>query len=171
MPAKITLANPTSSVTSVKLRAGVVIVSPVVSESNQYPVVSTSAQVAAATVTHTYPVSKISYILLVSSAYLDTTGLFKLFTDSFAITDNTILTPSKVFDTDSVSLDDAINAINFDKATTDSVTMLDSIIAILVFARDIVETIFASDSGLLVMQDYCDPTYFAGDYVGVGRSF
>ena len=35
----------------------------------------------------------------------------------------------------------------------------------------IIDQPVASDSGLLVMQDYCDISYFAEDYVGVSRAF
>jgi hypothetical protein len=171
MPAKITLANPTSSVTSVKLRAGVAIVLPVVSESNQYPVAATSAEIPAATVTHVYPVSNISYILLASSAYLDTTGRFKLFTDSVVVVDETAFNISKVADADSFYLEDAITSINVGKVISDSVTMLDSIVAVLVFFRGLTETLFTSDSGVLTIQGYCDITYFATDYVGESRTF
>jgi len=145
MPAKITLANPTSSVTSVKLRAGVVVVSPVVSESNQYPVVATSAQIAAATVAHVYPVSDISYILLASAAYLDTTGLFKYTTDSVTVVENTAFVVSKIADADSFYLDDA-TTVDFGQTTSDSVTMSDSLVAVLIFIRDFTETISLADS-------------------------
>ncbi|NDH91117.1 MAG: hypothetical protein EBZ22_09605 [Flavobacteriia bacterium] len=33
------------------------------------------------------------------------------------------------------------------------------------------DTALPSDSGSLVMQNYCDPTYFLEDYVGVSRTF
>jgi len=145
MPAKITLANPTSSVTSVKLRAGVVVVSPVVSESNQYPVVATSAQIAAATVAHVYPVSDISYILLASAAYLDTTGLFKYTTDLVTVVENTAFVVSKIADADSFYLDDA-TTIAFDQATSDSVAMSDNVVTVLIFIRDFAETISLVDS-------------------------
>lgn len=145
MPAKITLANPTSSVTSVKLRAGVVVVSPVVSESNQYPVVATSAQIAAATVAHVYPVSDISYILLASAAYLDTTGLFKFTADSVTVVENTAFVISKIADADSFYLADSTTTA-FDKATSDSVTMSDSVVTVTVFLRDFAETISLTDS-------------------------
>ena len=145
MPAKITLANPTSSVTSVKLRAGVVVVLPVVSESNQYPVVATSAQIAAAAVTHVYPVSDISYILLASSAYLDTTGLFKYTTDSVTVVENTAFVISKIADADSFYLADSI-ATAFNKAASDSVTMSDSVVTVLIFLRDFADTVSLSDS-------------------------
>ena len=145
MPAKITLANPTSSVTSVKLRAGVVVVSPVVSESNQCPVVATSAQIAAAVVTHVYPVSAISYILLASSAYLDTTGLFKFTADSVTVVENTAFVISKIADADSFYLVDSI-ATAFSKATSDSVTMSDSVVTVTVFLRNFADTVSLTDS-------------------------
>lgn len=243
MPAKITLAKPTSSVTSVKLRAGVVVVSPVVSESNQYPVAAISAEIPAAAVTHVYPVSNISYILLASSAYLDTTGLFKYTTDSVTVVEEAALDISKAADADSFYLEDAITTVTVDKAVSDSVTMSDSLVAVLIFIRDLTETVsladdltkqfssayvetisvadtntFAfssaktdslsvsdlaaiaystaysdtispsdaatilanklfsetmsvSDSGVIVIQDYCDITYFAEDYVGAVQTF
>lgn len=243
MPAKITLANPTSTVTSVKLRAGVVVVSPVVSESVQYPVADVSAKVAAASVTHVYPVSNISYILLVSAAYLDTTGLFNFNADSFVVVDTAALGVSKAADADSFYLEDA-TARSTTKATSDSVAMSDSIVAVLIFIRDLTETISladalaksftpaarvetvsaadtktlavsstkadslsitdlqaiaysaaysdtispedaatilaskrfsettaVSDSGVVTIQDYCDITYFAADYVGTAQPF
>jgi len=145
MPAKITLVNPTSSVTSVKLRAGVVVVLPVVSESNQYPVVATSAQIAAAAITHVYPVSDISYILLASSAYLDTTGLFKYTTDSVTVVENTAFVISKIADADSFYLADSTETA-FDKAASDSVTMSDSVVTVLIFLRDFADTVSLSDS-------------------------
>lgn len=145
MPAKITLVNPTSSVTSVKLRAGVVVVSPVVSESNQYPVVATSAQIAAAAVTHVYPVSNISYILLASSAYLDTTGLFKYTTDSVTVVENTAFVVSKIADADSFYLADS-TATTLAKAASDSVTMSDSVVTVLIFLRDFADTVSLTDS-------------------------
>jgi hypothetical protein len=145
MPAKITLANPTSSVTSVKLRAGVVVVSPVVSESNQHPIATVSAQLAAAAVTHVYPVSDISYILLASAAYLDTTGLFKYTTDLVTVVENTAFVVSKIADADSFYLNDA-TTIAFDQATSDSVTMSDNVVTVLIFIRDFAETISLVDS-------------------------
>jgi hypothetical protein len=145
MPAKITLVNPASSVSSVKLRAGVVVVSPVVSESNQYPVVNASAQIAAATVSHVYPVSDISYILLASAAYLDTTGLFKFTADSVTVIENTAFAISKIADADSIYITDSTVA-DFGKSVPDSVVISDSISTVVVFVRDFTETISLADT-------------------------
>jgi hypothetical protein len=41
----------------------------------------------------------------------------------------------------------------------------------LIFALSRVESVSAADAGLVSAQDYCDPTYFAEDYVGVSQSF
>jgi hypothetical protein len=162
MPAKITLANPTSSVTAVKLRAGVVVVSPVVSESNQYPVVATSAQIAAAAVTHVYPVSDISYILLASSAYLDTTGLFKFTADSVTVVENTAFVVSKIADADSFYLADSTETA-FGKAASDSVTMSDSVVTVTVFIRDFAETISLADSATRLVSPAYIETVFTSD--------
>jgi hypothetical protein len=155
MPAKITLANPTSSVTSVKLRAGVVVVSPVVFESNQYPIATVSAQLAAAAVTHVYPVSNISYILLASAAYLDTTGLFKYTTDLVTVVENTAFVVSKIADADSFYLTDS-TATAFDKAALDSVTMSDSVVTVLIFIREFADTVSLVDDTVKLVS----PAYF-----------
>ena len=41
----------------------------------------------------------------------------------------------------------------------------------LIFTTSRVESVSAADAGLVSAQDYCDPTYFAEDYVGVSQSF
>jgi hypothetical protein len=41
----------------------------------------------------------------------------------------------------------------------------------LLFATFRVESVSVADAGLVSAQDYCDPTYFAEDYVGVSQSF
>jgi hypothetical protein len=41
----------------------------------------------------------------------------------------------------------------------------------LIFALSRVESVSVADVGLVSAQNYCDPTYFAEDYVGVSQSF
>jgi len=41
----------------------------------------------------------------------------------------------------------------------------------LIFATSRVESVAVADSGVLTIQDYCDLSYFAEDYVGVSQSF
>jgi hypothetical protein len=41
----------------------------------------------------------------------------------------------------------------------------------LIFVTSRVESVSVADAGLVSAQDYCDPTYFAEDYVGVSQSF
>ena len=41
----------------------------------------------------------------------------------------------------------------------------------LIFATSRVESVSMPDTGLVAAQNYCDPTYFAEDYVGVSQSF
>lgn len=41
----------------------------------------------------------------------------------------------------------------------------------LIFTTSRVESVSVADAGLVSAQDYCDPTYFAEDYVGVSQSF
>jgi len=55
------------------------------------------------------------------------------------------------------------------KPTSDGASLAD--VVALAPRVAIIDQPVASDSGLLVMQDYCDISYFAEDYVGVSRAF
>lgn len=90
-------------------------------------------------------------------SFLDTKSfvLTRTFTDGFAMNDSFDLGDGAKYSfTKSINnvvfLDDQISQI-ITKPVADSVTML--------------------DSGVGSMQDYCDITYFAGDYVGIGFTF
>ena len=39
------------------------------------------------------------------------------------------------------------------------------------FTRPLTNTFAATDTGTLLMQDYCEPTYFGGDYTGTSATF
>ena len=162
----------TASVTTVKLRAGIASVIPSVG------------------VTQTYPVSKVAYIFLASSSYLDTTGLFKYTTDFISVVENLAFNFAKVVDDDVVYIDDVFN-YGVDKNLSDSVTIADavnvSIVSVLVLnltdsiaISDIdvrlispkyTDSISTTDSGVILVQDYCEPLYFATNYVGISATF
>lgn len=115
----------------------------------------------------------------------------KTLTDSISLTDATSKSKSKLL-TDSTTLTDASSVV-FTKLLFDGVNIDDSasigdgleyffskFLANTAFVSDAVqiqggkgltETVGTSDAGVLAMQDYCDITYFAEDYVGVGRNF
>jgi hypothetical protein len=77
------------------------------------------------TATYVVPVSEIAYILLASSARMDTSGLFRFSGETIGIADSSVLTFSKPL-TDSSTIAD-ISALSFVPATkTDSVTSSDS---------------------------------------------
>lgn len=58
---------------------------------------------------------------------------------------------------------------DFSKAASDTASLTDAVA--LVSRLGIIDQPTASDSGSLRMQDYCDFTYFAEDYVGESRVF
>lgn len=60
-------------------------------------------------------------------------------------------------------------ALSASKVLADTSTLAD-VVAISA-GKSIIDTATASDSGSLRMQDYCDFTYFAEDYVGESRTF
>jgi hypothetical protein len=124
MQTKVAIVNATSSATSVKLRAGVVVVSPVISESSQHPVVSASAQAATVSVASVYPVTDASYILLAFSAYLDTTGLLKFIGDVSVVTDATTISVGKIVSDFAVPID--FLQTDFAKNPSDTATVDDT---------------------------------------------
>jgi hypothetical protein len=64
---------------------------------------------------------------------------------------------------------DTLDPFQINKTPVDTVGITDDI----VFARvlSIIDAPAVADSGVLRMQDYCDSTYFAEDYVGEVRNF
>jgi hypothetical protein len=211
------------------------------------PRVSVSAALAGASASAVTPAVDVSYILLNTSAFLDTTGQFKYvpeivvvsdavalavakqladgattvddltlqvakslndsvsftevfvavrvftreFADYVAPTDRPYKTTSKPF-ADTYSISDVARPV-LTKRVFDGVAMSDAFDAtdgsVFVFAKNAANVVFAvdtkvfshnkpfgdmigaSDEGLLVSQNYCDPTYFAEDYVGESRTF
>ena len=58
----------------------------------------------------------------------------------------------------------------FDKVVINTAAWTDS--QLLAVEKSIaVENLGLSDTGSIVIQDYCSPDYFAGDYVGIARTF
>lgn len=100
--------------------------------------------------------------ILFSPAYVETVAASD--TISFAHT--------KTF-ADGFSMNDLADAggpvWSFSDTTANIVTMSDS--SLLSSGKGISDSVSALDSGVLSMQDYCDLTYFAADYVGVSRTF
>lgn len=74
---------------------------------------------------------------------------------------------SKVLSDLAVSADAA--ALSLSRATSDTASLTDAVA--LAPRLGIIDQAAASDSGSLRMQDYCDFTYFAEDYVGESRVF
>jgi hypothetical protein len=138
MPAQITGNSTSATVASVKLRASVSTVVPVVG------------------LTRVYPVSEVVYILLAVSAYLDTTGRFKYTTDVFSVADATALTTSKTAEADAFALVDSPE-LNTSKPLTDSTTIGDSVLTVLIFIRDFTDTATPADAKtLLISPAYSD---------------
>ncbi len=138
MPAQITGNNTSAIVTSVKLRVGVSTVIPVVGATRVYPVVD------------------VAYILLVASAYLDTTGKFKYITDIFSIADLASLNTTKIVDADQFTLADT-QVLSADKNISDTTTLVDNLTTVLIFIRDVNDVANFTDSkDLLVSPLYSD---------------
>ena len=146
MAATITGNSTSATVASVKLRASVSTVVPIVG------------------LTRVYPVSEVAYILLVVSAYLDTTGRFKYTTDVFSVTDTTSLNTSKIADVDTfTTVDDTTR--NTGKGLSDSATMGDSVLTVLVFIRDFTDTTSLADAKTLLVSPAYSDTFTTSETV------
>jgi len=97
------------------------------------------------TATYVVPVSEIAYILLASSARMDTTGLFRFNGETIGIADSSVLTFSKPL-TDLLATSDT-SALAFATTQTDSVTSSDSSVKTPQLGKT--ETISVADSNAL----------------------
>ena len=84
-----------------------------------------------------------------------TVAVAKLIADSLAIVDSVVGISFVDQENDALAIDDL--GIDDDPAWD--------------LGKNLSEAVSTSDSGLLIMQDYCDITYFAEDYVGLSRTF
>jgi hypothetical protein len=146
MAAQITGNSTSATVASVKLRASVSTVVPVVG------------------LTRVYPVSEVAYILLAVSAYLDTTGRFKYTTDVFSAVDTTAISTSKIADADSFGLTDG-KALNTSKPLADTATMGDTVITVLIFIRDFADTATPTDAKTLLISPAYSDTFTTSETV------
>lgn len=138
MAAQITGNSTSASVAPVKLRAGISTVVPI------------------AGVTRVYPVADVAYILLATSAYLDTTGRFKYTTDVFSVADLAALSTNKTADADSIAFSDG-QVFSNDKGVADTAVIGDSLVAVLIFIRNFSDTTSTSDANtLLISPAYSD---------------
>lgn len=125
MGATVTGGTTGASASVVKLRAGVSVVHPVTS------------------VAYTVAAADVAYILLATSAYLDTTGRFKFIPDFVSMTDGTSLLLSKNA-ADQIALSDVSTWV-FDKGADDTVSFADSLEAVLIFLRDLADSATVND--------------------------
>lgn len=97
----------------------------------------------------------------------------KALSDSVASSEATTVAFEK-FLADVINPVDTITGINFTDAEDDAVVIDalgiddDPVVAV---GKVLADTSSATDSGVLLMQDYCDITYFLEDYVGQSRTF
>jgi hypothetical protein len=113
------------------------------------------------------------------------------FSDSVTATDSNTISFSSV-QADAVSGTDSITSIAFTKFLADTLATVDSVAIttgeseqdavaiddigaldhpVMNVGKSLADSTTTSDSGVLVIQDYCDITYFLEDYVGTSRAF
>lgn len=126
-------------------------------------------------VTSEYTVFSVDKVLADVPVIIETLALdfSKLLEDSFSTLDAMNLAIEREI-TDGFGVNDDFDAgdglvYSFSKGVS-NVTMLSDATSRAV-DKLLADIASASDSGSLIMQNYCDPTYFAEDYVGVSQTF
>jgi hypothetical protein len=100
-------------------------------------------------------------------------SLDKPLADSMSDADAATLAVAKLI-ADSLAMADSVVGINFTDNEDDAVAIDDLGIdddPAWNLGKNLADTASTTDAGLLIMQDYCDITYFLEDYVGQSRTF
>lgn len=90
--------------------------------------------------------------------------------DTVTITDTTPVFIASKSAADSVILLD-VPTISTSVVYTDDVSLADAISLLFSGGLNVSNTVTVADSGLLLIQDYCDFSYFEADYVGTSSAF
>lgn len=102
-----------------------------------------------------------------------TRSVDKVLADSVTETDAATRAVTKLI-ADSLAMADSVVGINFTDNEDDAVAIDDLGIdddPEWNLGKNLADTASTTDAGLLIMQDYCDITYFLEDYVGQSRTF
>jgi hypothetical protein len=102
-----------------------------------------------------------------------TRSVDKVLADSVTETDAATLAVTKLI-ADAVAMADSVVSINFTDTENDALAIDDLGIGDdpeWNLGKNLSDTASTTDAGLLIMQDYCDITYFLEDYVGQARTF
>jgi hypothetical protein len=102
-----------------------------------------------------------------------TRSVNKILADSVTETDAAALAVTKLI-ADAVAMADSVVGINFTDGEDDALAIDDLGIGDdpeWNLGKNLSDTASTTDAGVLIMQDYCDITYFLEDYVGQARTF
>jgi hypothetical protein len=119
------------------------------SVSSVRPRVSVSVVDPVASVRYNLAASKIAYIELTASAYLDTSGRFRYIEESVVATDGTAFLLSKPFASAVETSDDQV--WDFEKSLESEISTEDSILVTIIFIRELFETATLSDATVLTL--------------------
>ena len=108
------------------------------------------------TLTRVYPLANVTYVFLATSAYLDTTGQFKYLNETISFAEATLFNISKTADADVFTVVDS-PILDIGKGLSDSTTIGDSVVTVLIFLRDFTDTVSVADlNTLLISPAYSD---------------
>jgi hypothetical protein len=102
-----------------------------------------------------------------------TRSVDKVLADSVTETDAATRAVTKLI-ADSLAIIDSVVGISFVDSENDALAIDDLGIdddPAIDISKNLSDTASTTDAGLLIMQDYCDITYFLEDYVGLSRTF
>lgn len=143
MGIQVTTLNPVAGVTSSRPRVSVVVTEPIASVNAALLAAAASSSVAGATVTAVVPISRLSYILMASSAQLDTTGRFQFIPDQVFVADVVAKGVSKSVRETFATQD--YSTITYNKALADAVTFVENVVRTLTFIRSFADSVAPTD--------------------------
>jgi hypothetical protein len=111
--------------------------------------------------TYELPVAQLDYIVLKSSTFLDTSGLYKLVREAFVVADDVAYDLAKS-SADTVSTVDAAT-VAAAKGITDSIGLFEFVVIQLVFLRDFADSVGAQDAFVSLLAKLVADTVSASD--------
>lgn len=108
------------------------------------------------------------YVLLKATALVGEFISGLKFNDPTTVVDQQTFSFGKQLPNDDAFTSDSLIGITFAKSLTDTLVITD---VFQMGTNTILDTATSTDSGSLIMQSYCDITYFLEDYVGTSRTF
>jgi len=125
--------------------------------------ISVSLVVVKGTTTYELPVAAVGYVLLTTTAVLDTTGRYKLIQDAYAVVDDAVIAFGKVLADTATASEDLTFALT--KSLSDTTTPSDSFSRVVDYIRSSADTYGVTDAKVVSFIKRAYDTFTATDAI------